>query len=802
MLRNYIKTALRNFSRNKSNTIINVTGLAIGIAACLLIYLVINYELSFDSFHKNKENIYRLVTERHAPQGNIYSSGAPFPVAEALRIDYPRLKEVADIFQITKAPIIVLPYDNNKEEKKFIEQKGAFFCEPQFFNIFDFKWIAGDPKTGLSEPNTAVLSKATAEKYFGDWKTALGKSIKFNSKYTVKITGILDNIPVNTDFPLSVVVSYKTFKNDQKDDWFSVIGRNNCFVLFPPGLSRTQFNSFLHDFVVKHKPPEYVKDGLYAQPLSEIHFDSRFYNYNDRTFNKSLLTVLSLIALFLIIIPCVNFINLSTAQAINRSMEVGIRKVLGSTRKQLATQFMIEMLLTTILSVILAVILAFIALPFLNRLIQTSVSLNYFLDPKIVLFLLLVTFFVTLFSGFYPSIVLSGFNPITAIKGKLTVRTPGGISLRRGLVVVQFIIAQILIIGVLIVVSQMHYFQNVPLGFNKDSVLLVPVPDDSVSQTKYQTLKNRLLQQANIKIASYSTFSPSDDDYWNSDFKFNNSTKNSDFNADLRWADVDYFKLYDLHLIAGRLYTETDTVRGFVVSETFLKKIGISDPQDIIGKKLKFWGGILNAPIVGVIKDFNSSSLRDPIKPIVMGCWKAQYRSLNIKIAPTDVKKTLATVQKYWNETFPDYVYEAKFLDKKIESFYAEERRLSSLYSIFAGIAIFISCLGLYGLVSFMAAQKTKEVGIRKVLGASTGSILFLFSKEFIILIFIAFIIAAPIAYYIMNKWLNDFAYRITPGMWLFILTIAGSLLIALITVGYKAIKAAYANPAQSLKYE
>ena len=802
MLKNYIKIALRNFARNKSNTFINITGLGVGIAACLLIFLVINYELGFDSFHNNNDRIYRVVSVRHSPQGNRYSSGAPFPVAEALRIDYPQLKDVADIYQIKKAQVIVLPGTSGGVEKKFVEETGAFFCEPQFFDIFNFPFAAGDPKSALSEPNSVVLSKETAKKYFGDWKSAIGRSLLFQNQYTVKVSGIIENPPSNSDFPLGVVVSYKTFKNDQKDDWISVFGGNNCFVLFPPELSRSQFDSYLNDFVNKHKPPEYQKDGLMTQALSEIHFDDRFDNYTHVTFNKSLITTLGFIALFLLIIACVNFINLSTAQAVKRSLEVGIRKVLGSTRKQLAAQFMTEMALVTIFSVIIAVIIAILALPFLNSLIETSVGYDFFLNPVILLFLLLVTIFVTLFSGFYPSIVLSGFNPVVAIKSKISVRTVGGISLRRGLVMTQFIIAQILIIGVLIVVSQMDYFKNAPLGFNKDSVLLVRVPLDPEAQTKFQTLKNRLLQKSGVKMASYSTFSPSDDQHWDSDFRFNNSTKNSDFNADLKWADTDYFKLYDLKLIAGRLYAQTDTVREFVVNETFLKKMGMKDPNEIIGKKLTFWGGILDAQIVGVIKDFNSYSLHDPIKPIVMGCWLENYELLNIKIAPGYVKETLAGIKNDYNQTFPNFVYESKFLDQKIESFYVEESRLSSLYSIFAFIAIFISCLGLYGLVSFMAQQKTKEVGIRKVLGATTGSILYLFSKEFTILIIVAFLIATPIAYYIMNDWLNDFAYRITPGIGLFLLTVVGSLIIAWITVSYKALKAANTNPAETIKYE
>jgi putative ABC transport system permease protein len=378
----------------------------------------------------------------------------------------------------------------------------------------------------------------------------------------------------------------------------------------------------------------------------------------------------------------------------------------------------------------------------------------------------------------------------------------GGISLRRALVVLQFAIAQILIIGVLIVVSQMNYFKNASLGFDKASIINVSAPGDSTSHSKIDYLRNQLLANTDILNVSFSFASPSDNNNWSSDFKFDHSTKTTNFEANLKWADADYFKTYNLKFVAGRRYYPSDTVREFVVNETLLKKMGIRNPQNAIGKKINFWNGTKVAHIVGVVRDFNSYSLRQPMAPVVLSTWKDVYQTIGIKIKPGTEKAVLPFVEKLWNETYPDYVYEYKFLDETIANFYKQENQLSMLYKIFAGIAIFISCLGLYGLVSFMAVQRTKEVGIRKVLGASAKNIVYLLSKEFTLLIIAAFAISGPIAYYIMHKWLQNYSYRIELSTSIFLLAIISSISIAWITVAHRAIKTAMANPVKSLRME
>jgi len=799
MLKNYFKTALRNLRRNKGYAFINITGLAIGVAACILIFLVIQYETSFDNFHNNRDHIYRIGTAFHGPDGVRYTRGICFPAGKQLKLDYPQVEKVASIFGQQGDQVTVMDETGKPTKKKFNE-KGLFFIEPAFFEIFNFPFLAGDPKTALSEPKTAVITQATAEKYFGDWHKAIGRTIKYTDHTVCKVTGVLKNIPVNSDFPIDVALSFKTSEYDSSQDWVSTRSDLNIFTVLPPDMTRAQFNNNLVALTKKHKPAEYAKDVFVSQPLSDIHFNKDFGNYSGHTFSRELITALSLIGLFLLIIACINFINLATAQAVNRAKEVGVRKVLGSRKKDLIFQFLSETFIITVFSVLLALVISTSVLPLLNKLLETNVIMK--ITTPMLLFLAGVIVLVTVLSGFYPAIVLSGFNPITALKSKLTTKAVGGLSLRRGLVVLQFVIAQALIMGTIIIVSQMNYFRNASMGFNKDAVIYVTMPNDSISVTKHQTLKTLLLQNPGVQNVSYSTFTISDNGHWNSDFRFDNRPNKTDFGADFKWADADVFKTFNLQVVAGRPYQQTDTIRELVVNETMVKRLGLKNPQDIINKKMNFWDGAIFAPVVGVVKDFNGGSLAGAIQPTVMGSWNAAYGTVAIKIHPQQLKQTLAAIEKTWTDLYPDFVYQYQFLDDKIAGFYKQEDQLSQLYKIFAGIAIFISCLGLYGLISFMAVQRTKEVGIRKVLGASVGNIVYIFSKEFTLLICIAFLVAAPLAYYFMHKWLTNFTFRITIGAGVFIITILASVIIAWVTVGYRAVRAALANPVKSLRSE
>ena len=804
MLKNYFKTAWRSLLRNKSYAIINITGLAIGIAACLLIFLVIHFQTGFDTYHAKKDRIYRVLNKRTSSEGVKLRAGLPLPIARDLRVDFPQLPLVTTVINDQGKQISV---KNNTGQIKRFKEDDLYITDTQFFNVFNFTWLAGDKKTALNEPNTVVLTQRMAKKYFGDWENAMGKTLTYENKIDLKVTGILQDLPLNTDLPVSIAISYPTIKktdyNNNLEDWNSNFGSHNCFIVLPENVSEARFNHDLVAFIKKHRPDEAKREAFLLQPLKEMHFDTRVGLFSGQVFSKDMIKTLSLIGVFLLVIACVNFINLATAQAVNRSKEVGIRKVLGSKRKQLILQFLSETFIITLFSVVLAMGLSEAALPALNGLLEIKLSSGFITDPIIVTFLAVVLIVVTLLSGLYPSMVLSGFNPIAALKNKITGVRSNGITLRRGLVVVQFGIAQVLVIGTIVIISQLNHFKNSPLGFDKDAVITVNLPNDSISRLRMTALRNEILQQPNIKSFSYSFSSPSDNINWGSPITYDNAAVETEFRVNLKWADADYFKLYDLKFVAGGPYGKSDTVKGYVVNETLLKNLGVTNPKDAIGKTINIWGDKnLTQKIVGVVKDFNVTSLREQIPPVVMAAWTGQYGIANIKLSPTNMQPTLAAIENLWTKTFPDNVYEHKFLDQKIENFYKKESQLSQLYKIFAGIAIFISCLGLYGMVSFMAVQRTKEVGIRKTLGASVANIVYLFSKEFTVLILISFVISAPVAWYFMQQWLQGFTYRIHPGLGIFAISIALSIIIAWVTVGYKAIKAALVNPVKSLRSE
>jgi putative ABC transport system permease protein len=807
MLKNYFKTAFRTLARNKNYSIINIAGLAVGIAICLVIFIVIQFELSYDNFHTKKDRIYRVLTEyHHSDAANIfYGSAVPFAMPKGLKTAFPQIEKVTAIYTDDNDQIQVLD-NNGQPAKKFKEEKGVFFAEPSFFSIFDFPWLAGNPLTALKDPNTAVLTKEIAEKYFGDWKTAVGKTIKWKNIYTLKITGILATIPANTDFQLKIVIAYGTgFTAEiaRSTDWESTNGSFGCYILLPPGLSAESFNTQLRAFSKKVEPAN-DKDSHIIQPLSAIHSDElKIGNYSGKTFSPQLIRALWLIAAFILLIACVNFINLSTAQAINRAKEVGVRKVLGSNKSQLKVQFIIETFLIVISSVALSILISFLVLPVISNILDVPFKLDLIHNPKIISFLFIITIIVTALAGFYPSIVLSGFNPINALKSKLSSKSTKGISLRRGLVVFQFIIAQALIIGTLIIVKQMNYFSNQPLGFDKSGIVNVPFPDDSTSARKLDYLRKKLSDVKGIQQISFSSATPVEDDNDNwTTLTFNNAPKETDFYAIIKWTDDQYLPTYKLPLVAGRNIEASDTAREFLVDELMLKNLGIRDPKDALNKQISLWNGRMKGPIVGVLKEFNSRSFRRDLAPVLMTTLKRGYDNAAIKLSGNDVPATMKSVEKIWGETFPEFVFEYKFLDSKIDSFYKQERQLSELYKIFAAIAIFLSCLGLYGLASFMAVQRIKEVGIRKVLGATAGNIVYLFSKEFIVLIAIAFAIATPIAWYYMHQWLQDYPFRIELSWWIFMAGGIASIVIALITVSFQAIKAAVANPVKSLRTE
>jgi putative ABC transport system permease protein len=819
MFKNYFKTAFRSLIRNRNYTIINIAGLAVGIAVCMMIFIIIQFQTSFDNFHTNKDRIYRVLTEsHHADAGNItYAKNVPFPMPTGLKIAFPQLEQVAPVYASHNDELQVLD-DNGTPVKNFKEQSGVFYTSPSFFKTFNFPMLAGSYES-LKDPNNVLLTKEIAENYFGDWKTAIGKTIKITGYYSMgaglfqfpatalKVSGILATIPANTDFQLKLVVAYGTdFTGDakygfQQPGWNLSAPDFGCYVLLPPNISVQNFNEQLSAYAQKVQTAD-NRDSYIIQPLSAVHYDAEAGNYSGKTISHELINVLWLIAAFILLIACVNFINLSTAQAVNRAKEVGVRKVLGSKKSQLQIQFIVETFLIVTIAVLLAVFITILALPYVNQLLELSLLFSILSSPAVILFLLAVTIVVTALAGFYPSIVLARFNPVNALKSKRTANTVKGISLRRGLVVFQFIIAQALIIGTLIIVQQMNYFMDQPLGFDKDAIVNVPFRPDSTGGKLTDYLKQQLLSNG-AQAVSFNSNSPiEDNNNMFTTFKFDHATKDEDFQAISKFVDNDYVPTYKLQLVAGRNLQPSGWTREFLVNESFVKSLGLKKPEDIIGKEISMMNGLIKCPVVGVVKDFNDRSLRNDLAPLLMTTNSTMYRQASIKLSTANMAGTMQSIKKIWGKTFPNNVYEYSFLDDKIASFYKQENQLSQLYKIFAAIAIFLSCLGLYGLASFMAVQRIKEVGIRKVLGATAGNIVYLFSKEFIILIAIAFVIATPIAWLVMHQWLQDYVYRINISWWVFAAGGLVAVIIALATVSFQAIKAAIANPVKSLRTE
>ncbi len=819
MLNSYFKLSFRTLWRKKSFSLLNILGLAIGISASLLIFLVIRNEMSYDRYQSKRDRIFRMVTtDRSRSNGEIawQHSMVHEPLAKTLRQDFPALQKVAQLQAIGGAQVYV-PGKDLSDEKRFKEpDNGLYFTEPSLYDIFDFTWLQGGTAQ-LTAPNTAVLSKKLADAYFGSPANAMGKTILLWSfRVPLQIVGVFKDLPDNTDVPVRLGASYATYKkilysrpgnSDDQDDWQGLAGGSQCFALLAPNQDINKLQARMPAFVKMHYKQDEEKttnvSSLTFQPLSQMHLDKAFGTLKGDGLAPRELWALALIGAFLLLVACINFINLATAQSVTRAREIGVRKVLGSDRRQLVLHFLAETALITLLAIIIGCVLAAIALPSLSNLMNKPLSIDLLHASSIGIFLLLTGMVITLLAGFYPALVLSGFNPVEAIKSKISARTIGGISLRRGLVVCQFVIAQLLVIGTLVVVKQMHLFRNQAMGFQKDAIVLLDLPSDSTLKIKYPILKARMAALPGVEAASLCGQEPSTNggQYW--DLYFDNKPERQPFSVKMLRGDTGYFNTFQLKLAAGRMPFPSDSTREVLVNETVVKKLGLKSPEEIIGKLVAFdanGGG--RYPVVGVLRDFNDHSLREAITPIVMTTDAAYFGTLALRLQPTRVNTTLKDIHHLFAEIYPTYLYDCAFFDDRIGHFYASEEMIEKLFKVFAFLAIFISCLGLYGLVSFMAVQKTKEVGIRKVLGASVQHIVYLFSKEFTVLIGIAFLIAAPVGYYFMQQWLEGFQYHTHIGWGTFVLAIILSILIAWAAVGYKAIKAALVNPVKSLRSE
>lgn len=805
MFKNYVITAYRNLLRKRASTFFNVAGLTLGITGSIVLFLLLHHTLTFDRFQSKYDRIYRVVSESDNNGEKFYTPGIPTILSPAFKTDFPEAEEVV-FTSYTQDGLVLIP-QRTGEPKKYFEENGIAFTEQSFFRVFDWKPLHGDLSNAVKNPNEAVLAKSIALKYFGR-ENAVGEVFNFDD-VDYKVTAIVDDPADNTDFPFTIILSYETVrKNYEEQGWGSTSSNNHNYFLLKEGVDISTLEARMADFTNKHIGKDNYDHRLFnIQPLSTVHYDTRYHGYSYNVTSKGEILTVSLIAVFLILTGCINFINLSTAESIKRSKEVGIRKSLGSSRSQLVLQFLGETSIVTLVSILLALVLSQLVLSYLNPFMDLDLNIDLMNNSAMIIFLVIIFVSVSLLSGVYPAFIMSAFKPAMVMKASSGSNSAGGFFMRRGLVVFQFVISQLLIIGTIVIIQQMNYLKTKDMGYNKDAIIVMSIPEQEtfaknqeLKSSKMRTLKNEIIRQAGVEHASLSNTPPSSGNVNGTSFIMEGESDEQRKDTQVKTVDGDYITLFGLKLLAGRNLNDYDTATEYVVNRQFANIAGYDNPQDIIGKRVKIWGHL--CPIVGVVEDFHTTSLHQKIEPTVLFNRLSNYRTLSIKVNPNNYQASIEAAKKLWEEAYPKHIFEYTFLDERIREFYESEGKMSVIIGAFTTIAIVIGCIGLFGLATFMANQRIKEIGVRKVLGASVQGIVFSFSKEFIVLIVIAFVFAAPLGWLAMRSWLQEFEYRIDVGPVIFATALITTLIIALITVGYRSFQAATANPVNSLRNE
>lgn len=804
MIKNYFTIAFRSILRNKSYAFINIAGLALGITTCLIIFLIIKKEMSFDTSFSKADAIYRVVRHSTDASGVSKSSITPYPLGQALKNDFHEILSTQFHFQFES----LMTMDDEK-----MKVKNIVFADTSFFDVFDFEVLSGNPKKDLAQPGKMYLTEEFAKKL--SKKDA--KHLKLDNLLDFEIAGIIKTPASPSHLDFNMVASRATltpemakkFLGFEIDQW----GLNSAaftYVVLPPNVTQKSLEEKFPAFVKKYYTAEgSAQNSFFLQPLKETHFNKEYSENPGTTFTSlSVLWILGFIGLFILVIACVNFINLSTALSIHRSREVGVRKTLGAQQSQLAFQYLNEAFLLTVIAGFLSVVVAEWIAPLIGNFLEKKIALDLFHNPSVALFLLVIILFTALFSGSYPALILSRFNPVKALKSKMSQQTQGAVPVRKMLVVLQFFIAQVLIICTLVVSSQLSYFKSEPLGFTKEGVINVALP--SHEAIKLEAMRNKLMADGEIKDVSFSMGAPMAEINFGTGMYLTEKGNTERYSVNIKPVDNHYKDVYGLELIEGRWFTESDYTIGndkenykwvYILNEQSVKELGFASAKEIIGKSLTIGFNDASGPVIGVVKDFHIASLHEEMKPALLMPFNYSFTA-GVKFQTSNVSGMIKKIEEAYTAQYPEYLFEYTFLDEFVGNQYREEERMFTMFEIFAGIAIFIGCLGLYGLASFMAQQKTKEIAIRKSLGASVTHIVAMFSKEFIMLIIIAFAIAVPVTWYVMNQWLQEFAFHIEISWIVFAIGIVSTLFITILTVGYRSLRAAGANPVDSLKNE
>lgn len=802
MIKNYLLIAFRNLSKNKAFSFINIFGLAVGMAAGLLIIQYVSFELSFDSFQVKKDRVFEVTQDRY-DRGKLATqwAGGAFAAGNAFKNNFPQVEDYVKI--VGAGPVLAI---NN--DKKIVLEK-SYFAGPSFFNIFSYPLISGDPKTALNEVNSAVITETAAKNLFAT-VDAVGKTFKYDTTL-MKVTGVMKDYPDNTHFRSDLLISYSTLmkfvgpKNDLDNAWLN----DGCltYLLLRPGVDpkalEAKFKPYV-DRVYKKLNWSGASAVYHLLPLEKIHLSPNLMLEAEPHGDGKSVYLLAGIAIFVIIIAWINYINLATARGIGRAKEVGVRKTLGSAKAQLIMQFMLEAMLLNGLAVILAIILIIVFLPIFSALSGQNITLGILFTP---IFWLAVTglFLVgSFFSGFYPAIVLSSFRPVEVMKGKLTASS-SGIILRKVMVIFQFSASIFLLIGSLTVYRQVSYMEKQNLGINIDQTLIIKQPLAHIDSfyRSMSAFKNECLRDPAIKSITVSTSIPGEPVGWNAGgIKLKGTDQSQGKQYRIIGGDYDYLKAYGAKLIAGRLFSKDFTTdpRTVVFNEKATEEMGFEKPEDAIGKQIDFWGEVYT--IIGVVQNYHQQSLHDAYDALIFRCIPDVRGNVSVKINTADLDHTLATLKTNWKTFFPQDQFDYFFLDQHFNEQYHADKQFGQVFAAFTGIGILVACLGLFGLVSYTIVQRTKEIGIRKVLGASVSTILQLLYKDFAQLVLIAFIVAAPLGWYAVHQWLQTYAFRIDVSWLFFVIPFITVAFIAMATVSYLSVKAALMNPVLSLRGE
>lgn len=805
MLQNYFKIAWRSLARNRAFSAINIIGLAIGLASCMLISLYVLDELSFDRYNEKASQIVRVVFKGTMQGGKINEAHVMPPTAQALKADYPEVLAATRLRQ-GGFPKVVLG------DKEYSGDNLAL-ADSNFFQVFTLPLIKGNAKTALLEPNSLVITQKLADKYFGK-ADPIGQIVNFKGDSTnYKVTGVIEKVPQNSHFHFDIFASMASYADSKSNSWMT--SEFFTYLVLPKGYDYKKLEAKLPQTVDKYMAPqlkqamgvtldEFRKSGnslgLYLQPLTDIHLHSDFGYDLGNNGDIKYVYIFGAVAIIMLVIACINFMNLSTAGASKRAREVGVRKVMGSDKKELVYQFLLESILLTSIAMVLAVIFGYLALPLFNTLSGKDLSLQFSAIPSLLPSLILFGLVVGILAGSYPAFFLSSFKPILVLKGRM-VTDRKSISLRSGLVVVQFFISITLIIGTTVVYQQLRFIQNKKLGYSKDQVLVIDTW--SLGPNK-KSFKDEILRDPRVVNASSSSYIPAGPSY-NNNYMVYPDDKNMQLIKTLRYdVDASYIPTLGMEMTAGRNFSKEfgNDSSGVIINETAASMLGFkNDALDRTITNTNNEGGKGTYRVIGVVKDFNFKSLHEKITPLVMILGQ-DSGNLIVKIKTKEVKSLLADLENKYKEYKSEQPFAYSFLDERFNNTYQAEQKTGSILGIFAGLTIFVASLGLFGLATFTAQQRTKEIGVRKVLGASIGSIVALLSGEFIKLVIVALVIATPVAWYMMTRWLQDFEYRISVEWWVFALSGLFAIAIALLTVSYQSIKTAMINPVKSIRME